>query len=434
MPGAVRGAAFPRYAIALLFVVYTLNFLDRQIINILAEPIKRDLGLADWQLGAVTGLAFAILYTILGIPIARLADRLHRGRIIAAALLVWSCFTVLCGTATSFAQLLLYRVGVGVGEAGCSPAAQSLITDITVKANRARALSVYAMGVPVGSLLGMVIGGLAVDIWGWRHALLLVGIPGIAVSIIAFLTLHDPRFAIKSRGEEHPIDDVPGLKAACREILSKKSFWWMSAGAALTAFVGYGHQTFFASFFLRNHDGDLHRYAEYFGLGVNGFLGVSLGLLLGVGGSIGAYFGGAVTDRYVERRPTISAIVPAIGALAAVPFFIIAFLLPSGLLALGILVIPTIFKNFWLGPVYAHIQSVVHQRSRATATALFLFILNAFGLGLGPISIGLLSDILSQSLGDGEGLRWAMIALTSMSALSAGCFWMARRTIVADQV
>lgn len=436
---APRRLAFPRYAVALLFVIYMLNFLDRQIINILAEPIKHDLGLADWQLGAMTGLAFALFYTTLGLPIARLADRHHRGKIIAVSLLLWSGFTALCGLAGNFVQLLLFRIGVGMGEAGCSPAAQSLITDITAKEQRARALSLYAMGIPIGSLLGMIIGGVAVDIWGWRHALIFVGAPGVLVAFLALFTLRDPRAdrdvtAMREAGASQGDERIPTLREAARELAGKPSFWWISVGTALTSFVGYGHQTFFASFFLRNHKAELAALADTLNLGVTGLLGISLGLVLGIGGSLGTYIGGVATDRFIRRGPEVYATVPAIGAALAIPFFIIAFLLPSGLWAMLLLLVPTVFKNMWYGPVFSSIQSVVHQRSRATATAVFLFILNALGLGLGPISIGLVSDILSKSLGEGEGLRWAMILLTLFSLLAVACFWQARKSIARDQV
>lgn len=433
---APRPLAFPRYAIALLFVIYTLNFLDRQIINILAEPIKHDLGLADWQLGAMTGLAFALFYTTLGLPIARLADRHHRGKIIAVSLFIWSGFTALCGLAGNFAQLLFFRIGVGMGEAGCSPAAQSLISDITAKEQRARALSLYAMGIPIGSLLGMIIGGVAVDIWGWRHALMFVGAPGVVVALLALFTLRDPRMDKRRSARAGAMSggEVPSLREAARELASKPSFWWISVGTALTSFVGYGHQTFFASFFLRNHNAELAAFADTLGLGVTGLLGISLGLVLGIGGSLGTYIGGVATDRFIRRGPEVYAYVPAIGAALAIPFFIIAFLLPSGLWAMLLLLVPTIFKNMWYGPVFSSIQSVVHQRSRATATAVFLFILNALGLGLGPISIGFVSDMLSKSLGEAEGLRWAMIMLTLFSLLAVACFWQARKSIARDQV
>jgi MFS family permease len=428
-------AKFPRYAVALLFVIYTLNFLDRQIINILAEPIKHDLELADWQLGAMTGLAFALFYTTLGLPIARLADRHHRGKIIAIALFVWSGFTALCGSATSFVQLLLFRIGVGMGEAGCSPAAQSLIGDITSKQQRARALSLYAMGIPIGSLLGMIIGGIAVDIWGWRHALVFVGAPGVLVALLALFTLKDPRANAASKdAATGEAEAVPTFREAARELASKSSFWWISIGTALTSFVGYGHQAFYASFFLRNHRVELASIADSFGLGVTGFLGIALGLVLGVGGSLGTYIGGLVTDRFIGRGPEVYAYVPAFGAAIAAPFFLVAFLLPSGMWAMIVLLVPTVFKNMWYGPVFSSIQSVVHQRSRATATAVFLFILNALGLGLGPIMIGALSDTLARSLGEAEGLRWAMIILTAVSLLAVVCFWKARKSIGRDQV
>ncbi len=431
---AAPPAKFPRYAIGLLFVIYALSFLDRQIVNILAEPIKRDLGLADWQMGATTGFAFALLYTTMGVPVARLADRFNRSRIIAVALLIWSGFTALCGLSASFVQLLLFRIGVGLGEAGCSPPAQSLIADITTKATRARAFAIYAMGVPIGSLLGMVVGGFAVEAWGWRGAFFLVGLPGVIVALLAFATLKDPRSKHSAEMVAKARAETPPLGAAIREMLSKPSFWWTSMGTALTAFVGYGQQAFLASFFIRNHADQIDALAASFGMGRMAFLGVTLGLMYGIAGSTGSYLGGALTDRYAARTAKVYSVVPAIGTFAACPLYIAALLLPSATWALLLLLLPTVFKNMYFGPVFTSIQGVVNERSRATATAVFLMVLNIFGLGLGPISIGALSDILSTSMGEAEGLRWAMIILTAMSILSGLCFWRAGKTLGKDLV
>ena len=421
--------AYRRYVLCLLLVVYALSFLDRQIVNILAEPIKRDLHLADWQMGAMTGLAFALLYTTLGVPLARLSDRGNRGWIISGSLLVWSGFTVLCGFSANFIQLLMARVGVGVGEAGCSPPAQSLIAEMTPREQRGKALGFYAMGVPIGSLMGMLVGGLLAQHYGWRVAFLAVGAPGVLLAVVSFLTLKEPR-----RNRATPAKgDIPTLAETAKELIAKKSFWWMAIGTALTSFVGYAHQSFLGSFFLRNHAEGLEGLVALTGAkGSLAFLGIVLGLILGIFGALGTWFGGVWADRVGARDARGYALVPAIGTLIACPLYAIAFLHPSAVVALVILVVPTVFKNLWFGPVFAAVQGLVHTRSRSMATAILLLILNALGLGLGPLCLGLLSDILAVSLGEAAGLRWAMATINIVGIGSALAFWQARRTIVAE--
>ena len=270
-----------RWSLGLLTLVYTLGFLDRQIINILAEPIKEDLGLVDWQLGALTGLAFALFYTIMGLPIARLADRKSRPRIIGASLFVWSGFTALCGQATGFTSLFLMRLGVGIGEAGCSPPATSLIADFAPKAKRASAMAFYALGNPLGSLLGLAFGGIVASQFGWRTAFLAAGLPGIIIAVIVVFGLREPRTQMAVPPAPPP------LKQALQEIVTKRSFWLLGIGASLMAFIGYGKVAFYGSFFLRNHSDQLADGAAAFSNATGmtlpplGFLGLMLGLLMG---------------------------------------------------------------------------------------------------------------------------------------------------------
>src|SRR5690606_16252381 len=257
------------YVVGLLFLVYLLNYLDRQIVNILAEPIKRELGLADWQLGLMTGLAFAVFYTFLGIPLARYADRprTNRGRLIAVCLAVWSAMTALCGLAGNFMQLLAARIGVGVGEAGCSPAAHSLISELVPKERRATAMGVYSLGIPLGKLVGMVVGGVVAQTLGWRMAFIAVGAPGIALAALAWFTLPSP---VRTQAGAAP--GQASLRDAFNELAKIRTFWWISLGGAFMAFVSYGQTAFMGSFFIRVH-----------GLSV-GEAGVLLGIALGLAG------------------------------------------------------------------------------------------------------------------------------------------------------
>jgi len=243
-PGVRR---LPPLALILLLAVYTVNFLDRQIVSILAEPIKRDLHLSDTQLGLLTGLAFAIFYTFLGLPIARLAERSNRVTIIGVSLAVWSGFTVVCGLATNYTQLLLARIGVGVGEAGCTPTAHSLIADYVPKSQRASALAFFAMGTPLGSLLGSSLGGVMSDTFGWRTAFLLAGVPGLLLTAVVFLTLREPRKELSAlaRARMAETQKTEGsFGATLRYLARKRTFWLVAFGAATLAFIGYGNGAF----------------------------------------------------------------------------------------------------------------------------------------------------------------------------------------------
>jgi len=421
-----------RYALGLLLVVYIFNFLDRQIVNILAEPIKIDLGLADWQLGLLTGLAFALFYTILGIPIARYAEKADRVKIISVAVAVWSAFTVLCGLAGNFVHLLLARIGVGVGEAGCTPPAHSLISDYTPREQRASALAFYSMGIPLGSLAGMVMGGLVADAFGWRAAFFLAGAPGVVLAIIAWITLPEPR-----RNAARRVTPVQGPKffQALRELGTKTSFWWISIGAALSAMVGYGHIAFYGSFFLRNHGEQLALYASLINditgvqFGPIGFIGTALGLIIGICGAAGTFLGGGLADRAARVNPAGYAVVPATAAFLTVPPFVASMLVPDVGAALFLLAIPVFLGSIWYGPVFASAQSLVQPATRATAAAVLLFIINLVGLGLGPLSVGALSDTFALFMGSAEGLRWSMVTFGVAGALAGVAFFMAARTL-----
>jgi MFS family permease len=423
------------YALGVLLVIYIFNFLDRQIVNILAEPIKNDLGLADWQIGVMAGFAFAIFYTVLGIPIARYAERADRVKIISAAVAVWSAFTILCGLAGNFVQLLAARIGVGVGEAGCTPPAHSLICDYTPKEKRASALALYSMGIPLGSLAGMVVGGLIADAYGWRVAFFVAGAPGLVLALVAWLTLPEPRRKGARKMTATPAANSPSIFNAMTELRSKASFWWISAGAALAAMIGYGHITFYGSFYLRNHGEGLVAMAAQVNevLGVSfgpiGFLGTTLGLLIGICGAAGTYLGGILADRSARLNPAGYAIVPAVATALTVPPFVAAMLIPGAGASLMLLAVPVFLGAIWYGPVFASAQSLVEPHTRATAAAVLLFIINLVGLGLGPVSVGLVSDVLGATMGEAEGLRWSMVIFGLVALLSAGAFFMAARTL-----
>ena len=416
--GAGKMTRSTRYVLALLFLFYLFNFLDRQIVNILAEPIKTDLGLADWQLGAMTGLAFALFYTVLGIPLARYADRptTDRPKLMAVCVVLWSGMTALCGLATNFLQLMLFRIGVGIGEAGCSPAAHSLISDLVPRERRARAMSLYSLGIPLGKLVGMVIGGVVAHAWGWRAAFVLVGLPGVLLGIVAWLTLRDPR-----RDAPKPVVAVPPapLMRVVRDLAPNSALWWVSLAGAFMSFLSYGQSAFVGSFYIRVH-----------GLNV-GEAGVLLGLAFGLAGAVGTWAGGQITDRVAAKHPRAYVLMPALAAVGGAALFALSIMTSSLVLALALLASASALNSSWYGPVFAVVQSIVRPQQKATAAAVHLFVVALIGLGFGPLIFGVVSDWLNaQGLGVAEGLRYALL-LASVPAtfIAIFCFWMASHSI-----
>ncbi|MEQ1819960.1 MAG: MFS transporter [Terricaulis sp.] len=433
---AVRpvAAGYRNYAMGLLLLIYVMNFVDRQVVNILAEPIKRELGLLDWQVGAMSGLAFALFYTVLGLPIARAAERGHRPFIIAGALALWSLFTALCGFAQTFTQLLLARVGVGVGEAGCTPPAHSLIVDYVPKEKRASALAFYAMGTPLGSLVGLALGGLIADAYGWRAAFVVCGLPGVVLAIVVALTLIEPRIratAEELRARSQSLRASQPFRETLATLRKKRTFWLVSFAAAIKAFIGYGQAPFAASFFYRNHLEETTRLGAMFGLEPGGFLGLALGLMAGIGGAIGSFAGGMIADKYGARDYRAYVSVPAIASIVVIPIFMFGVLSSSAVVALASLFLGSVIGTLWYGPVYATAQTIVPPHMRATSSAMLLFIINLIGLGLGPLVVGALSDMfaISFGMGEGEGVRWALIVAAMTGLIAAALFWLARKSI-----
>jgi MFS family permease len=427
-PVKVLSVAYRGYALGLLLLIYVLNFVDRSVVNILAEPIKNDLGLADWHIGLMSGLAFAIFYTFLGLPIAQIAERHNRPLIISASLAVWSAFTALSGMAQNFTHLVLARIGVGIGEAGCTPPAHSLITDYVPKERRASALAFYSMGIPLGSLLGMAVGGIVADAYGWRVAFFVCGLPGLAVALLAALTLVETRPKEARKKASLSFDD---FKVVFAVLSAKRTFWLVAFAASIKAFIGYGQALFIASFFLRNHPEQIAQLAASQDLGPVGFTGTTLGLVGGIAGAVGALLGGVIADRFGARDLRAYVSVPAIAALVTIPIFVFAITTDNAIVGFAVLGFNAILGSLWYGPVYATAQSIVPPHMRATAAAILLFVINLIGLGLGPLAIGALSDVFAKvwEFGSAEGVRWALIISILPNVIAFWLFWRARHTI-----
>ena len=407
------GGQSVRVTLWILLAVYVFNFIDRQIVNILAEPIARDLQLSDTQIGLMTGLAFALFYTVLGIPIARFADRpaTNRPRLIAVALALWSAMTALCGLAQNFWQLLLARIGVGVGEAGCTPPAHSLISDIVPPEKRASALAFYSLGIPVGTLLGMIIGGTLVDLMSWRDAFVIVGLPGVALALAVWFILKDPRqsnAAALLRAQSQP-PALP-LGQAVAEVMTSRAFVLLLFAGSAASFLAYGKTTWTTIFFQRTH-----------GM-TPGQVGLWFGLLGGLCGMLGTWAGGYLADKFgaINRRHALTA--PAVGMALAVPLAIAAYQATSWPVALALLALPTVFNSFYYGPTYSAAQGLVPLRARAIAAACLLFFQNLIGLGLGPLFFGMLSDWLQPAYGQ-DSVRYVLYGAAVLGLVPAFFFW-----------
>ncbi|KRB82731.1 MFS transporter [Sphingomonas sp. Root710] len=385
--------------IAMMLIAYTLNFLDRQIIGILAVPIKTDLGLSDAQLGLMGGLAFALFYTGLGIPIAMLADRHDRSKIMTASLFIWSLMTALCGLAQNFWQLFAARLGVGVGEAGGVAPAYTLISDMFPPEQRARAIALYSFGIPIGSASGIVFGGVIATLIDWRYAFFIVGIAGILFAPVFRRFVRDPRDAAAAR------TIAVGLGAVLATLLRKPAFWLLAVGAACSSMMGYGLFFWLPSFLVRS-----------FGISL---LDASLGYgaILLTGGLAGIWLGGRLSDRLAERSKAAYALVPAAAFACTLPFYALGISSATLWVALLLMLVPTALGLVWLGPVIAAVQGVVPPPMRTTASAIFLFINNLIGIGVGTPAIGWLSDHFTAEYGR-EALRYAILAGTGFYVLA----------------
>ncbi|HWA61821.1 MAG TPA: MFS transporter, partial [Caulobacteraceae bacterium] len=369
-------SAYRSYVLAVLFIVYTFNFIDRTVLTIVQEPIRHEFGLSDTQLGLLGGPTFAFFYTFLGIPIARFAERRNRMTILSVCLALWSGMTALCGAASSFTMLLLARVGVGVGEAGCTPTANSVIGDYFAPEKRSTAVAIYSMGVPIGASIAAIGGGFLAEHLNWRESFLVLGLPGLALAILAKLTVREPP-------RSTPDTEATGVLEAFGALARKPTFWNIALGGAMASFTGYGVGQFTNSFFIRSHHLSI--------------LDASLisGVLVGIFGGGGTFLAGWMSDKVVGRHPNALAWFPGLTLLISIPLSIGGYLAHSLLLAVPLLALATLFQYPYVSAIYAATQAVVHPRMRATAVAVLLFIVNIIGLGAGPPAIGALSDFLA---------------------------------------
>lgn len=377
------------YVLNMLLLAYVLNFVDRGLLAVVARPLKAEIAITDTAWGLLTGFGFALLYTTAGLPIARLAERHNRVWIIAVCMAFWSLMTAACGLATevavggfvvsAFWVLLVCRIGVGLGEAGCTPPANSLIADHFPPRRRSTAIGYYAMGVTIGTMLANLVGGPVADWFGWRAAFLILGLPGVAVAVLFVLTMREPpRGYTDPPGLPKPAS-VP-LRAACRELLSKPSYWWMTTGATIAGFCGYAIVNFQALYVQRTFDVTAGQAALWFSAPA------------AAAGAIGTVLLGRLAQALSGRSPGAIAWLSAAGLVLCVPFYVLAFTTTSMTACVAGLALANFAKYGYIGAQYTISQAVVSMRVRATATAVLLFLINLLGYGLGPLFAGVVSD------------------------------------------
>jgi len=409
-------AGYRRYVLFVLTLIYVVNYLDRQILAILMPQIKVEFGLNFTEIGYLIGPAFAIVYAVLGVPLAVFADRFNRRNIIAASLAVFSLMTVLSSFARGFWSMAIARFGTGVGEAGTGPSINSIIADLYAPAERATALSFYTAGLNIGLLIAFFGGGWLAEHYGWRVAIMAAGAPGLVLVVLLLFTVREP---VRGLVEALPDTDPPAFWSVVQTLWSQKSFRWMSIGTSFSSFGGYAAIAFIPSFLKISH----HMTPAQ--------IGASLALLTGIPGAIGTYLAGVFADRFGRRDVRWNMYVPIIASFVGIPFVPVFYLTDNLAIALGAAIVPVMMGATYVGPAYAMAQALVPLRMRARAVAILLLILNIIGLGLGPPVVGKVADLLQPYLG-AEALRYAMLTTILSSLTGAFCYWRATRTLRAD--
>lgn len=402
----------------MLTLIYALNYLDRQLVSLLAEPIKHDLHLSDTQLGLVGGIVFVAFYATFGIPVGWLADRFNRVRIVSIACALWSLFTVLCGMTASLAQLVVARMGVGVGEAGGTPPSYSLISDLFGPSERATALAIYSMAVPAGAMLGVAGGGFIAAAFGWRAAFFCLGLPGLLLALLLFAFVEEPRRGGLDHRPHGQRDSQPHppLGEAIAEFVRNPILVCIAVAGALAAFVGYAATAWFPPYLMRVKGMSLRELATYYSL------------VVGVAGMVGILTAGRLADRLMPRDPRWAAWLPAIAFLVSLPCWIGALWAPSWQVALVFIAVPSLVNPLFLAPTVAVVHNSVVPNRRAVSGAILLFTVNLFGLGAGPFYVGRISDLAEGRYGT-ESLGVGLASLIPFIGLTSGAYLLAARAI-----
>lgn len=401
-----------------LLLAYIFNFIDRNIIGVLAVPIRTEFGLSDTALSTL-GIVFGLFYAAIAIPIAWAADRWNRVNIIAGAVALWSLFTAACGLAQSYVQLVVARMGVAVGEAGGIAPSYALISDFYPKEKRARALAFFSLGIPIGSALGVFFGGWLAAHLSWRSAFLIVGLAGLPAALLIRLLVPEPQRGRLDSAAGEPAPAAPALATVAATLARNPSFWLLSFGAASGSILGYGLIFWLPSFFNRS-----------FGLPVES-VGWFYGSIVLVGGAAGTWLGGWIGDRVGPERPGGYALIPAICFTLTAPTFALGLFAPNLWIGWGLFAIGQMLALAWLGPVISAVQHIVAPSMRATASASFLFINNLIGIAFGIFFLGWLSDAMKAAHGE-DSLKYSILYGLGFYLLSASIYFVAARRLERD--
>lgn len=414
---------YRNYVLFMLVLVNTLNFVDRMAISVLSPSIQTEFDISNTTLGAIMGLAFTIFYATLAFPIAQMLDRRRRNVLLALVLAIWSGMTALCGAAVNVVMLFLFRIGVGIGEAGAGPASHSLIADYFRKEDRPMAIGFFSLGVPLGNFLGIVLGGMLVGLIGWRWTFVALGAPGILLALIVWATIREPVRGgmddVADTAALRPGEEI-GLFEGIWHLLKRPTFRVMAYSGALSALCGYGMNMWMPSFFERVHGLTPAQYS------------IPFGVVLGIGGGLGAMLGGIITARAAIRNPHALLTLPALNMVVFAAAIAVA-VTASSLVILYSAIFVAAFTQFYLmGPFFAAVQRLAPLGGRAVATAAFFFVLAMVGIGLGPLYLGIANDIIAVWFGDAEGLRLALATLPVISVIAALIAFFGRRAIDRD--
>ncbi len=421
LSAATGQSSAPRYTLFILMLAYSCNVMDRNILTMVLEPIRHEFALSDTQLGLLSGLSFAIFYAVAGLPLGAAADRVNRRNMIVVCLSLWSGMTAICGMAGSFVQLLVARIGVGIGEAGGGPPAMAMISDLFPAKRRATAISTFYLASPLGSIISFAGGGWLAQHYGWRAAFYAMGVPGLLLAAIMLLTVREPQRGLSDADGGLAVAAArrPRLGETLRFVASQPSLLHIIAGTTLTVFVVSGIGTWSASFFIRTH----------------GFAPANIGGVLAAaaatGGLIGTLAGGLIVDRMARRDDRWRAWTLALASLATAPLIVVCVLAPTAGASVAAFFAYIMVSFAWYGPVHGLSQTLVEVRMRATISAIVNLISNLLGVGLGSQFIGIVSDRLAPGLG-AQSLRYAMAAAAGFSLWAALHFWLAGRTVRVD--
>ena len=409
---------YSAYALGIISLVSFFNYMDRMLLAVLVEPIKAEFGFSDTQMGLLFGFAFAVFYAVMGIPLARLADTKPRVVVLSVVMTVWSAATALCGVAQNFVQLFLARVLVGAGEAGCLPASYSLLGDYFSPKGRPVAMGVFQAGGALGVMVGIFIAGVVAEAFGWRWTFIILGVPGVLIALIVWLTLREPDRGVYDAGQ---VALMRNFRTVCSQLFRRRTYLHLTIGFSLSLFILNGLINWIPAFLMRLHGMSLSEMSFW------------LAITFGLGNVLGMGLGGFAARPLIERDPRWELLFPALAYGIAVPLYLVAFLISAAMMSVGFMFVATFAAALGMGPALAAVQRVVEADMRATAIAIITFCASIFSIGFGSLLIGYLSDILAPAFLE-SSLRVAMSITLLFPAWSVVHYLLASKSMTHDDI